>query len=442
MIGGTASYFDEATDAVDTQALASLMAEWTRLDADYLTRVDHLLHGTGLNAPYRLDTGTVLEDGVPDLVWGEGGRDVFLVSADDATPDWVATGVDAEFNLARDGANLPPAVALSQAAGQFDPTSGLPIHFTVEFSEPVTGLAADDITVTGDAPGTAVVTVTGSGTTYDVAISGLTNAGTVTVALRSGAAQDADGEPSRAPLTIDDTVTYRPWTNQRKPADVAPEAEFSPYVPPDDVVVTPNDVLYVINYINSHGTGTLPPPPPNGAPAFYDVNGNGEVTAQDVLLVINYINSHLAPGGESESTGTRWAARNVVSAARLTAEGEASAGTSAQTAPANSAAQPAAVPPDFARWFSSTGNRIGESLYDDVGESDFRREVAPTDEVLTVWGDPLTLENSATMDSRIEAAGRGKLSRGLRAMAASPQICEDAVDGWLAGWAGDLSSLT
>jgi hypothetical protein len=113
--------------------------------------------------------------------------------------------------------NLPPAVAISQAAGQFDPTSGLPIHFTVVFTEPVTGLAPDDITVSGTAPGTRGVTVTGLGTTYDVALDGLTDAGTLPAPPPGGPPYfyDVDGNG----------------------------------------MVIALDALRVINYINSHASG-------------------------------------------------------------------------------------------------------------------------------------------------------------------------------------------
>lgn len=66
-----------------------------------------------------------------------------------------------------------------------------------------------------------------------------------------------------------------------------------------DTNVTPLDVLQVINYINSHGSGPLPipPPDPGGPPPFVDVSGDDRGAPLDVLLVINYINSHV--GGAS-----------------------------------------------------------------------------------------------------------------------------------------------
>jgi hypothetical protein len=70
------------------------------------------------------------------------------------------------------------------------------------------------------------------------------------------------------------------------------------------------DVLVIINYINTHGTIKLPSPPsPLGPPPYVDVDGDGWVRPQDVLAVINFINSRTlakpADRGEGEAP---WAA--------------------------------------------------------------------------------------------------------------------------------------
>ncbi|HOU40255.1 MAG TPA: ExeM/NucH family extracellular endonuclease, partial [Promineifilum sp.] len=70
-----------------------------------------------------------------------------------------------------------PTVTINQASGQTDPTSTSPINFTVVFSEPVTGFATGDVTLSGTAGATtAVVTqiAPNDGTTYNVAVSGMT----------------------------------------------------------------------------------------------------------------------------------------------------------------------------------------------------------------------------------------------------------------------------
>ena len=103
---------------------------------------------------------------------------------------------------------LPPAVTIEQASGQADPTSDSPVHFGVVFAEPVTGFADGDVTLGGTA-GATTAHVTGSGTTYDVAVSGMTSDGTVIVSIPAAAAVDAVGNGNSASTSSDNTVTYK-----------------------------------------------------------------------------------------------------------------------------------------------------------------------------------------------------------------------------------------
>ena len=101
-----------------------------------------------------------------------------------------------------------PTVTITQAATQPDPTNVSPINFTVVFSEDVTGsFDGSDVTLGGSAGATTAV-VTGSGTTYNVAVSGMTNSGTVTASIPAGAAQDLAGNNNTASIPGDNTVTY------------------------------------------------------------------------------------------------------------------------------------------------------------------------------------------------------------------------------------------
>jgi hypothetical protein len=102
-----------------------------------------------------------------------------------------------------------PTVTINQAAGQNDPTNSSPLNFTVVFSEPVTGFTNSDVTTSGTATfGTKTVTVTGSGTTYTVAIGGMNATGTVIAAIPAGAATDAAGNANTAATSTDAAVTY------------------------------------------------------------------------------------------------------------------------------------------------------------------------------------------------------------------------------------------
>ena len=104
----------------------------------------------------------------------------------------------------------PPAATIDQADGQTDPTNTAPIDFKVVFSEPVVGFTTGDVIIGGAAGATtATVTPVGSdGTTYNVAVTGMTRNGAVTISMAPGAAHDLLGNPSLAPTIIDNSVTY------------------------------------------------------------------------------------------------------------------------------------------------------------------------------------------------------------------------------------------
>jgi hypothetical protein len=102
---------------------------------------------------------------------------------------------------------LAPTVAINQASSQTDPTIRSPINFTVVFSEAVSGFATGDVSLSGTA-GATTATVTGSGTTYNVAVSGMTASGTVIASIIAGVAQDAAGNLNTASTSADNIVTY------------------------------------------------------------------------------------------------------------------------------------------------------------------------------------------------------------------------------------------
>ena len=63
-----------------------------------------------------------------------------------------------------------------------------------------------DVTIEGTADPTTA-TVTGSGATYNVAVSGMAIDGAVTVSISDGAASDLAGNPSRTSISADNDVT-------------------------------------------------------------------------------------------------------------------------------------------------------------------------------------------------------------------------------------------
>ena len=135
------------------------------------------------------------------------GPHTFLVRALDAARNKDATPEEWQWTVD----TVRPGVSVNQASGQADPTGVSPIHFTVLFSEPVTGFGSGDVQLSGTAGATSAVATQvapNDGTTFDVAVSGMTASGTVTASLNSGAASDAAGNPSTTSTSTDGTVTY------------------------------------------------------------------------------------------------------------------------------------------------------------------------------------------------------------------------------------------
>jgi CSLREA domain-containing protein len=105
----------------------------------------------------------------------------------------------------------PPTVTINQAAGQADPTGSSPINFTAVFSEPVSGFGLGDVTLSGTAGATTFIITESApldGTTYNVAVSGMANDGTVIATVSSGSVQDAAANPNAASTSTDNIVTY------------------------------------------------------------------------------------------------------------------------------------------------------------------------------------------------------------------------------------------
>ena len=99
---------------------------------------------------------------------------------------WTAEGLVSDAFVAASTDTTAPSVTINQAAGQADPTNASPIHFTAVFSEPVTGFGGGDVTLTGTAGATTAVVseiAPNDGTTYDVAVSGMTSDGTVIASI-------------------------------------------------------------------------------------------------------------------------------------------------------------------------------------------------------------------------------------------------------------------
>jgi hypothetical protein len=115
------------------------------------------------------------------------------------------------FAVVYDGSG--PVVTINQASGQADPTETGPIHFTIVFSEAIdpASFAAEDITVSGSTGAANVViseVAPNDGTTFNIAVSGMTDNGTVAVSLDANKVSDLLGNENSASSSSDNTVTF------------------------------------------------------------------------------------------------------------------------------------------------------------------------------------------------------------------------------------------
>ncbi|WP_427890056.1 hypothetical protein ACQHIV_41180 [Kribbella sp. GL6] len=187
--------------AVATPGLGTVQLSWARsaqATGYYVTRVRNSDSTTAAacgTSPAQPTTGTSCADpGVAD------GTYRYTVTAVLAT--WTATSAPTANVTVN---NTRPSVTVNQAAGQADPTSAATINFTAVFSETVSDFTSSDVTMS---PAGATATVTGSGTTYNIAVTGMTTTGTVTVSIAPDVAHDAAGAGNTTSTSTDNTVLY------------------------------------------------------------------------------------------------------------------------------------------------------------------------------------------------------------------------------------------
>jgi hypothetical protein len=84
------------------------------------------------------------------------------------------------------------SVTANRAPGQLSPTNTSPINFTIVFSQAVTGFAIGDITFGGSTVGgTLSPAITGTGPSYNVAVTGMTGQGDIRLSILPGIVVDA-----------------------------------------------------------------------------------------------------------------------------------------------------------------------------------------------------------------------------------------------------------
>ena len=122
-------------------------------------------------------------------------------------------GVTATVDNAQDTAAITvndttaPTVTINQKAGQPDPANGVPVEFTAVFDEVVTDFTGADVSITGVTFSSIVVTDSGDGKTFNVAVTP-TSSGVVTATIPAGGAFDPANNPNDASTSMDNTVTF------------------------------------------------------------------------------------------------------------------------------------------------------------------------------------------------------------------------------------------
>jgi VCBS repeat-containing protein len=110
---------------------------------------------------------------------------------------------------------------------------------------------------------------------------------------------DADGRQNFGTVAITvHGISDAPYHNAANPPDVS-----------GDDGVSPLDALMVINFVNNHGAGAIPPQTPQDL--YVDVNADGLATGGDALEVINHLNA--VGAGEGEASREPTAAPSVSS---------------------------------------------------------------------------------------------------------------------------------
>jgi hypothetical protein len=109
------------------------------------------------------------------------------------------------------GDTAAPTVTINQAAGQADPTTVLPVRFTVVFSEPIATatFTPSDITSSGTAAGiTWTITNSGDNRTFTVSATGVTAGGTIIPSISASRVTDVAGNLNLASTSTDNSVSF------------------------------------------------------------------------------------------------------------------------------------------------------------------------------------------------------------------------------------------
>jgi len=99
-----------------------------------------------------------------------------------------------------------PIIEITQAINQEDPATTLPLTFYIEFSEDVVGFDVSKVAF-GASSGVSLE-LSGSGTSYNVAVNGVNAHETITINMAEGVINDIAGNYNFASTNTDNSITY------------------------------------------------------------------------------------------------------------------------------------------------------------------------------------------------------------------------------------------
>lgn len=237
------------------------------------------------------------------------------------------------------------------------------------------------------------VTYNAPGTTGQLLLAPIVDAGGWSVVTVTVTEDDGDAISRTFAVSVGDNPQR--WQNPFEAKDVN-----------TDGVITPNDVLIIINELNGHNhadsSGRLPTPSNSVPPPYYDVTGDGFVTPRDALVVVNCLNSAASQGGEGEGVGPT---EGVGSVEGLSGAGlgltVGTSGTGSSFVAASDLARPPVSPARERHLAGGTGSRVASSA-----------AAAPTaDTRQRIFAASGSSRTDAELDSILDALGTDELAR-------------------------------
>jgi hypothetical protein len=144
-------------------------------------------------------------------------------------------------------ASAAPAVTVNQASTQADPTSVLPVRFSVVFSEPINTntFTPSDITQNGTATGiTWSITDSGDNTNFTLSATAVTGSGILRPSIPANRVTDLAGNPNLvASTSTDNSVTYAPAVTPTRTPTPRPTSTRTPAPPPPPELVAINEFV-------------------------------------------------------------------------------------------------------------------------------------------------------------------------------------------------------